>query len=54
MWRTDIENAPKDGSTVVFPVEIEVRAYWDNELGWVTVREVKINRVRDPKRWRPG
>jgi len=53
IWRTDIDNAPKDGSTVEFFVEFSVRAYWDKDLKrWVTAQEHRLNYVTNPKRWR--
>lgn len=51
-WRTDIENAPKDGSEVLFPVEFVGRAYWDDGLKrWVLVFPIHMDYVNAPSRF---
>lgn len=51
-WRTDIENAPKDGSDVLFPIEFIGRAYWDGELKrWVLAYPIHLDYVNAPSRF---
>jgi len=52
-WRTDIENAPKDGSDVLFPIEFVARAYWCNDLKrWVLAYPLHVECVSHPTRFR--
>jgi hypothetical protein len=52
-WRTDIENAPMDGSTVWFPLETAVAAFWCNDLKrWVLSRPLHLESLIEPKRFR--
>jgi hypothetical protein len=52
-WRTDIENAPKDGSEVLFPIEFTCRAYWCDDLKmWVLVYPLHMELVGHPARFR--
>lgn len=52
-WLTDIENAPKDGSDVLFPFEFFVSAYWDKDLTrWVLNYPVRYDYVTNPDRYR--
>lgn len=51
-WLDDIENAPKDGSDVLFPIAFIGRAYWDAELNrWVLVYPVHMDYVFAPTRY---
>lgn len=52
-WLTDIENAPKDGRDVLFPIEFATRAYWDTDLKrWVLRQQLKMDYVPHPTRYR--
>lgn len=52
-WQTDIENAPKDGREVLFPIEFTGRAYWDDELKrWVLSYPLHMDFVSNPSRYR--
>lgn len=55
-WRTDIENAPKDGSDVLFPIEFVARAFWCDDLKrWVLAYPLKMEFVSNPTRFQlPG
>lgn len=49
-----MEEAPKDGTPVYLEFgPVDIAAYWDLELGWVTTREYAVNRIGSPNRWRP-
>lgn len=51
-WRTDIENAPKDGSDVLFPIEFVGRAFWDAEMRrWVLAYPIHLDYVNAPSRF---
>lgn len=52
-WRADIENAPKDGSDVLFPIEFVGRAYWCSDLKrWVLSYPLHMEYVSHPTRFR--
>lgn len=52
-WRTDIENAPKDGSDVLFPIETTGRAFWcEDQKRWVLKYQFKMDYINHPTRWR--
>jgi hypothetical protein len=52
-WRTDIENAPKDGSVVLFPFEVVACAFWSEELKrWVLTRPLQIETLINPQRFK--
>jgi hypothetical protein len=52
-WRTDIENAPKDGSDVLFPIEFVGRAYWCGDLKrWVLSYPLHMEYISHPTRFR--
>jgi len=52
-WLTDIENAPQDGSEVLFPIEFVARAYWDKDLKrWVMSFGLHMDYVNAPTRYR--
>lgn len=52
--RRSITSAPRDGSTVLLPVNGWVRAYWDNELQtWVLCHPLHMESICDPLWWRP-
>lgn len=52
-WRTDIENIPKDGSDVLFPIEFVGRAYWCGDLKrWVLAYPLHMEFVNAPTRFR--
>lgn len=52
-WRTDIENAPKDGSDVLFPIEFIARAYWCKDLErWVLTRPLHMESIYNPAKFR--
>lgn len=49
-----MEEAPKDGTPVYLEFgPVDVAAFWDLELGWVTTREYTVSRIGKPNRWRP-
>lgn len=51
-WRTDIQNAPKDGRDVLFPVELVVRAFWCHDQGrWVLSSPLHMDYVSAPTRF---
>jgi hypothetical protein len=51
-WRTDIESAPKDGSEVLFPIEIIARAFWcPDQCRWVLTYPVRMDYVTAPSRF---
>ena len=48
-----IATAPKDGSTVLLPLNEWVSAYWDAELDtWVLARPLHIESIRSPTTWK--
>lgn len=53
-WRTDIENAPKDGSDVLFHISSLLgRAYWCADLKrWVLAYPLHMEFVSHPTRFR--
>ncbi len=52
-WRTDIENAPKDGSDVLFPIEFVGRAYWCKDLKrWVLAYPLHMDCIIHPTRFK--
>jgi hypothetical protein len=52
-WLTDIENAPRDGSDVLFPIEFVARAYWcDDQDRWVLNFPLRMDYVNAPTRYR--
>jgi hypothetical protein len=52
-WRTDIENAPKDGTDVLFQIEITASAYWCKDLErWVTAQPLHMDFINNPTRFR--
>lgn len=51
-WRTDIENAPRDGSEVLFPIEFVGRAYWCSDLKrWVLSYPLHMEYVSHPTKF---
>jgi hypothetical protein len=51
-WRTDIENAPKDGSEVLLPLEFKARAFWCSDLKtWVLSYPFSVESIRSPTRF---
>lgn len=51
-WRTDIENAPKDGSEVLFPIEFVGRAFWcSDQKRWVLCFPLHMDYVNAPSRF---
>ena len=48
-----IATAPKDGSTVLLPLNGWVSAYWDVELQtWVLARPLHIESIRSATTWK--
>lgn len=52
-WNSDMGQAPKDGSSVIFPLEGVTRAYWCNDLKrWVMDYPLHMEVVPHPTRFR--
>ena len=53
-WQT-IDSAPRDGTTVKIPLDIEwVRAFWSEEVdAWILPQRLIINTIINPKWWKP-
>lgn len=49
-----MHQAPKDGSLIsVLEPAHWVQVFWCDDLkGWITAREIRVNRVHNPLRWR--
>jgi hypothetical protein len=52
-WRTDVQNAPQDGCTIIVPIETSVRAFWCRDLRrWVLNTPLHVESVESITRFR--